>query len=240
MFMPKPAAPFHCKQFSMYQDRCAMKVGTDGMLLGAWAPVAGAGRILDIGTGTGLLALMLAQRAPKAQLDALEIDPVAAQQAQENAAASPFAARIAVHAQALQTWSPPLPYDLIVGNPPYFTAGMLPPDAARLQARHAHSLDLPTLLQQTTAQLSPAGQAAFIFPHDQWPRWQEQAKAAGLFSQRVCVVQPTPYKPPHRVLLTLGRQPAPLQPETLTIRAAGGQGYTAAYRALTKDFYVFG
>jgi tRNA1Val (adenine37-N6)-methyltransferase len=231
--------PFHCKQFTVEQDRCAMKVGTDGMLLGAWAPLEGARRMLDIGTGTGLIALMLAQRAPQAQIDGVEIDPVAAQQARENVAASPFASRIEVQAGAIQTHPTGVRYDLIVSNPPFFTAGILPPNAARRQARHAQSLDLDTLLQQTSQRLAPRGHACFIFPAEQSPQWEIIARRYGLHLQQRLVVRPTPLKTPHRVLTVWAAEPTERLVEAgLVIRELQSQQYTEAYRALTEAFYT--
>ncbi len=134
MSQPQPPAAvrrdgFTFKQFFVAHDRCAMKVGTDGILLGAWAPVAGVKRILDIGTGSGLVALMLAQRTPEdVTIDAVELDAQAAEQASENVAASPWAHRIAVHAQDIVSWrgqaEQTARYDLIVSNPPYYEPGV--------------------------------------------------------------------------------------------------------------------
>lgn len=238
--MGKPStAPFRCQQFTIEQDRCAMKVGTDGMLLGAWAPVEGARRMLDVGTGTGLIALMLAQRAPEAQIDAVEIDPVAAQQARENVAASPFASRIEVQAGAIQTHPTGVRYDLIVSNPPFFTAGILPSDAARRQARHAQSLDLDTLLQQTSQRLAPQGRACFIFPAQQSPQWEITARRYGLHPHQRLVVRPTPQKTPHRVLTVWAAEPTEQLAEAeLVIRELRSQQYTEAYQALTEAFYL--
>ncbi len=235
----RSTAPFRCKQFIIEQDRCAMKVGTDGMLLGAWTPIAGAARILDIGTGTGLIALMLAQRIPEAQIDAVEIDPMAAQQARENVAASAFASRIEVRAGAIQAQPTDVRYDLIVSNPPFFTAGVLPTDAARRQARHAQSLDLDTLLQQTLQRLAHDGRACFIFPAEQQPRWEATAHRYGLHPQRRLVVRPTPHKVPHRMLMVWALAPSrSVADAELVIRASPSQPYTEAYRALTRAFYL--
>jgi tRNA1Val (adenine37-N6)-methyltransferase len=215
-----------------------MKVGTDGMLLGAWAPIDGAQRVLDIGTGTGLLALMLAQRAPEAQIDAVEIDALAAAQATDNVQASPFAARISIHAQAIQTWHHAVGYDLIVSNPPYFAAGIPPDDPARLQARHQQSLDLPTLLKRSSEWLAPLGQAAFVFPYDQAARWQAEAARWGLLPQRMLRVRPTPTKPFRRLLISFSRAGGPVEEADLVIQREDSLEYSAGYRALTQAFYL--
>ncbi len=129
---------FQFKKFTIAQDRCAMKVGTDGVLLGAWA--RGGKRVLDIGTGTGLVALMMAQRFTDAVVDAVEIDHDTAGQAMENVSSSPFANRVKVFAKALQGFEPDAPYDSIVTNPPFFSNSLLAPDSSRTMARHTVAL----------------------------------------------------------------------------------------------------
>ncbi len=147
---------FTFKQFHVAHDRCAMKVGTDGILLGAWAPVTNARRILDIGSGSGLIALMLAQRSPAdCRIDAVELDSNAARQARENAAASPWHERVTVIESAIQTYQA-APYDLIVSNPPYFVAGQSFRDPARALARHTGGLDSRDLLAACDRLLAPA------------------------------------------------------------------------------------
>ena len=139
---------FKFKQFTIWHDKCAMKVGTDGALLGAWAAPKEARNILDIGTGTGLVALMLAQRC-QAFIDAIDIDADACLQAEENVARSPFADRIRVHCCALNDFHPSAPshYDLIVSNPPYFHQALKCPDPKRNRARHTDTLSLEELFQ---------------------------------------------------------------------------------------------
>ena len=135
---------FQFKKFTIAQDRCAMKVGTDGVLLGAWA--RGGKRVLDIGTGTGLVALMMAQRFTDAVVDAVEIDHDTAGQAMENVSSSPFANRVKVFAKALQDFEPDTPYDCIVTNPPFFSNSLLAPDSSRTMARHTVALSFADIL----------------------------------------------------------------------------------------------
>ena len=140
---------FTFKQFFVAHDRCAMKVGTDGILLGAWAPVAGVKRILDIGTGSGLVALMLAQRTEEhVIIDAVELDAQAAEQASDNMAESPWAARMKVECADVLAWAPEQTarYDLIVSNPPYYEPGVECGTPEREQARYTGSLDHKALL----------------------------------------------------------------------------------------------
>lgn len=148
---------FQFKQFTVWHDKCAMKVGTDGVLLGAWTPVESSARILDIGTGTGLVALMLAQRC-SASVIALEIDETAAQQAAENITRSPWGNRIEVVCQDFRLYSNKnnsLKYDTIVSNPPYFTDSLKCPDSQRNTARHNDNLSYEELLKGVSNLLSP-------------------------------------------------------------------------------------
>ena len=138
--MPNPY--FQFKRFTVYHDRCAMKVGTDGVLLGAWTDVSSSQQILDIGTGTGLIALMLAQRNVTAHITAIDIDEEAIEQAQGNIAASPWKNRIEVMKQDFCQYSANRLFDTIVSNPPYFNQSLKGPDSQRNTARHTDSLEL--------------------------------------------------------------------------------------------------
>jgi len=227
--------PFRFKRFALAQDRCAMKVGSDGILLGAWAPIQGLGRALDIGTGTGLLALMLAQRAPTAQLDAIEVDARAAQQAAQNVAASSFADRITVHPTALQAFVPLFSYDLLVCNPPFFAAGPTSPEQWRQQARHEGQLRWTDLWHFARQHLAPRGQLCLILPRAREAELLTQAAQVGLFPETVCRVQPHEDKPAHRSLISLGFAPRERQLDFLAICEQGT--YSPAYRALTRDFH---
>ncbi len=159
---------FQFKQFTIRHDKCAMKVGTDGVPLGAWAGIESCNRILDIGTGTGLTAMMLAQRS-KAVIDAIDIDAEACLQAQENAESSPFAERIKIQHSALSDFAQTDTglYDLIVSNPPYFVDSLKCPDQKRNTARHTDTLTLEDLLQDSRKLLAPQGRIALILPYDQ-------------------------------------------------------------------------
>jgi len=145
-FMANPY--FRFKQFTVFHDKCAMKVGTDGVLLGAWTDLKDTQKILDVGTGTGLIALMLAQRNPAALIDAIDIDPLALEQAEANSRNSPFSDRIAVKESSFQAFArlTGKQFDLIVSNPPYFSDSLMPPDRQRAQTRHSVTLTLDDLL----------------------------------------------------------------------------------------------
>ena len=222
-----------------------MKVGTDGTLLGAWASLPSVvghaskrASILDIGTGTGLITLMMAQRFPQAQVTAIDIDPLAVRQARENAAASPFADRINIIEgdirQALAhsefgIWNSE--FDAIVCNPPYFESSLASPDAQRTLARHTASLSYRELMACAWQLLSEDGVLSVVIPSDCKARLEAEATLHGFFLGRSCPVRTTSKKPPRRFLLAFKKHPAPLFNEELVIGSA-------AYTELTKEFYL--
>lgn len=159
---------FRFKQFTVFQQHCAMKVGTDGVLLGAWANVARKNHILDIGTGTGLIALMLAQRNEEAQIKAIDIDKQCILQAHLNVHSSPFANRINVEKESFQEYAVKTNarYDLIVSNPPYFQNALKSPCQSRNQARHNDTLSFFEIISQGTSILNEDGRIVLILPHE--------------------------------------------------------------------------
>ncbi|MCM1982948.1 tRNA1(Val) (adenine(37)-N6)-methyltransferase [Lyngbya confervoides] len=241
-------AYFQFQQFLIAQDRCAMKVGTDGMLLGAWTSIPPQARVLDIGTGTGLVALMLAQRSPQAQIDALEVDLKACEQARENVACSPWIHRIQVHHQSLQAWIrrarvPPSraahrpPYTLIVANPPYFPRSSSSTLNPRTQARQQTSLSLEVLFQGVAACLHPQGQFSMIYPFQDHVAALAQAQVLGLHCTRLWQVKPRPQLPPKRSLLEFSWRFR--VPERAEISLEHSRHcYTADYAALLRPFLL--
>lgn len=229
---------FRFKQFTVFHDRCAMKVGTDGTLLGAWTSITGVQTILDIGTGTGLIALMLAQRS-QAQIDAVEIDAEASIQAQENVAGSPWRDRIKIYPGSVQDYAKTCSkrYDLIISNPPFFDNASKAVQKARTVARHSDLLRQLDLLQVTEQLLSYPGKLVVIYPTESAQIFQEKAKAFGLFCQRKLKVKPTLTSPSKRIVMELGKQPFPLQEDILAIEATRGV-YTPEFISLIKDFYL--
>lgn len=231
---------FQFKQFTIRHDKCAMKVGTDGVLLGAWAGTESCSRILDIGTGTGLIALMLAQRS-KAAIDAIDIDADACLQAQENAESSPFAGRIKIRHSALSDFAQAGTnlYDLIVSNPPYFADSLKCPDRKRNTARHTDTLTLEDLLQDSRRLLAPQGRIALILPYDQKERLADCIRTQNLFLSKETSVIPVPGAEPKRLLAELTAEPpaSPVRSDRLAIEIARHQ-YTDEYVNLTKDFYL--
>ena len=166
---------FQFRQFTVYQDQCAMKVGTDGVLLGAWARLlATEGRVLDMGTGTGLLALMMAQRYPHASVTAVDIDDQAVIQAQQNISRSPFAERITISQGDIREWEDQ-PFDAIVANPPYFVDSLICPDDQRTTARHTGTLTYRELMETAWHLLSDNGIFSVVIPFDYLDRLSSEA-----------------------------------------------------------------
>jgi len=234
---------FDFKQFRVYHDRCAMKVGTDSVLLGAWVDVDGDARILDAGCGSGLLALMVAQRCA-ALVTGVELDPAAARQAAENVAASPFAARVSIVCANLLTYCPAEAFDSIVCNPPYFLEATRSPDIRRATARHADSLNATTIAATAHRLLGNNGRLHLVLPTSLVFAFQAQLTPMGFSLIRRTDVLTKPATPPKRTLLTFvketqGGRPSlpPLRTDTLTLFTTDGQR-TEAYEQLVRDFYL--
>jgi len=230
---------FQFKQFVVRQRLAAMKVGTDGTLLGAWANFSGQ-TILDIGTGTGVVALMLAQRFAQAKIDAIEINLLAAAEAQKNFAASPWANRLALHAQSVQTYQSNQGYDLIVSNPPFYPEAAFSKalDQDRRQARSSLSLSFEALLTHSLRLLAPSGQLSVILPTAQALYLDGLAQQAGLFLYRRCDFISRLGKAPKRLLLQWGQMPIekPQQQEIIMRQGPPDYAYADSYRLLLKDF----
>lgn len=230
---------FTFKQFVINQDQCAMKVGTDGVLLGSWCPIENAQNILDIGTGTGLLALMMAQRQPTAQIDAIEIDSNAAQQAKDNIAASPWKNRIKVIKQSLQQFANTTDnlYDLIICNPPYFINSLTPPNELRTLARHCGTLTHSELAKYANNLLAQNGHFVVIMPIEEGSSFLQIAKKSNLFCNHQLMIHPTPQSAAKRQIMVFSQIQKNQSIEHLTIEIARHQ-YTNEYRQLTKEFYL--
>ena len=227
--------PFLFQQFAIYQDQCAMKVGTDSILLGAWAQAYHPQRILDIGTGTGVLALILAQRYPQAQIVALEIDTAASRQAQENVGDSPWTERVdVINADFLKYKA--AHFDLLISNPPYYEQGLLSHKAKRNQARHTGALPHFDLLKKVKNLMSPLGCFCFVLPREQAIASLAKGKKLGLFPQRIAYVRHSQNKADKRWLVSLGHQEQSCIIEEIILKDEAG--YTPQYRQLTQDFHL--
>lgn len=235
---------FRFKQFAVHQDRCAMKIGTDGILLGAWAQAEPPHRILDIGTGTGLIALMMAQRFPNAVIDAVEIEPNAAEQAARNFSVSPWPERLNLHHQSIQSFAASClhdkTYSLIVSNPPWFVDSLKSNESSRNLARHTDSLSHDDLLNSVRLLLHSSGGFAVVLPSGDSTSFIRSAHERNLFCCRQCYVRSKPGLSPHRVLMEFDTEPAkcPVHVQELTIENEQHHDYTESFRELTRDFYL--
>lgn len=296
---------FSFKQFTVWQEHAAMRVGTDGVLLGAWCNVASGvsvvipdastdrrqpenvcpadpsqildssnrdqtvwddhvqdereksvcgaqngadaetkevGRVLDIGSGTGVIALMVAQRTSNAQIDAVEPDSGSCEDALRNFAESPWADRLHLHDVTLQEYvsryAEKVQYDLIVSNPPYFVDSLKAPDPVRNAVRHAVSLPFEELLDGVKALLAEHGRFAVILPVTEGVLLEKLALERSLHCVRKCLVQTKPGVPPKRVMMEFGRKSVPLRSDLLIMETERQQEFTEEYRRLTRDFYL--
>lgn len=230
---------FTFKQFIVCHDRSSLKVGTDAVLLGAWADVADANAILDIGTGSGVIALMLAQRSP-AQIDAIDIDEESTKQAQENFSKSPWPDRLRVKNISLNDFTDTAraKYDLVVSNPPYFTDSYKPSDPQRFSARHNDQLPINELAENTAKLLSPNGRFCVILPVKEAGLLTSALRTLGLFPEKELWVYSFTGKKVFRKLILFNRNETFCKRDELTIETAPGQGYSKEYIELTKAYYL--
>lgn len=230
---------FRFRQFDIDDDRCAMKVGTDGVLLGAWARVGSSSRVLDVGAGCGLVSLMLAQRFPEVRLTALEIDTDAAEQARANVERSPFAAQVTVECADFLTYTA-VQFDHIVSNPPFFEEDLLPPNAQRANARHTSAgLSFAALVDHSAVLLRDGGSLQVIIPKAAQARFHTLCTAAGFSLCRSTDVQTVERKAPKRVLLHFVKDaeaPETVLRDELVLMRAGQR--SAEYAHLCRDFYL--
>ena len=249
---------FRFKQFTVWHDRCAMKVGTDGVLLGAWCPIAVDSlqlivnsrkhkefRVLDIGTGSGLIALMLAQRTCAVDslqltvgIDAIDVDEDAVEQATYNFEQSPWAEQLHAYQSSLQEWHSAIKYDLIVSNPPYFQASLKNPDSQRATARHTDTLNYTELIQHASRLLQEDGTLALVLPFEAKEDIVALAEAHALYPTQITHVHSKPGKPAKRLLIAFSpiahREYAT---HTFYIESENSPR-SEEYKALTKEFYL--
>ena len=236
---PLPNTYFQFKQFRVEQGRAAMKVCTDACVLGAYAAVDGASRILDVGTGTGLLALMAAQRNLDTHIDAVEVDEGAYGQAVDNVLASPWANRIQVIQGRIQDYDPGFRYDLVLSNPPFYENHLKRLRVAQNVALHGEDLSLPELAASVYRLLGPGGRFVVLLPPYQASRLQELMSPQGLFPLDHLHLYDRPGAQPIRRITTYAAQPPSACSETdLYIRNATGT-YTADFVQLLKPFYLY-
>jgi tRNA1Val (adenine37-N6)-methyltransferase len=229
---------FRFRQFTIHQDKCAMKVGTDAVLLGAWVNANGAQRILDIGSGTGIIALMIAQKS-SGQIHAVDIDEGAFHQCKENFRLSPWNERLLPYHVSFQEFasSAPTSYDLVVSNPPYFHHASKPPEELRSQARHHDQLTFEDLLTGTKKILSPEGKLCVILPIREGMEFMDIAMRHGLFCQRMMKVKTKQDRPEKRIMMEFTTRFGVMDETSLVIHDAIDQ-FSEEYRKLTVDYYL--
>jgi tRNA1Val (adenine37-N6)-methyltransferase len=230
---------FRFKQFTVRQDRAAFGVGTDSVLLGAWADVSGAGYVLDIGTGTGLLALMMAQRS-EASICAIEIDNSSFEQALENVSNSPWEKRIEVIHSSLQDFNPPQKFDLVISNPPWFRDSLHSPEKGKTISRHDALLSLEELATAIPGLLDQNGRFCLVLPLEESVLFERLGSEVGLKPVRILGVRPIPGHPVKRRLMEFSTTPRETDAfySEVIIEKGGRHDYTEEYRELTKDFYL--
>ncbi|WP_163399900.1 tRNA1(Val) (adenine(37)-N6)-methyltransferase [Flavobacterium fluviatile] len=232
---------FQFKQFAVNQDRCAMKVGTDGVLLGAWAPINhNPFSILDIGAGTGIIALMQAQRTNAEQIDALEIDEDAYEQAVENFENSPWGDRLFCFHAGLDEFieEPEDEYDLIISNPPFYSEDYKTENEQRDLARFQDAMPFEELVEAAGLLLSENGIFAVILPFKEEENFITLAKEAELYPAKITRVKGTPTSEIKRSLLAFSRNENPTTEIDELIIETSRHNYTPEYIQLTKDFYL--
>ncbi len=230
---------FKFKQFTVFQDHCAMKVGTDGVLLGAWSRIDGCANVLDVGTGTGLIALMIAQRNCNVCIDAIDIDKGCVLQAQHNVANSTFSHRIDVQQKPFQDFAQQVDkkYDLIISNPPYFQNSLKSPVLTRNYARHNDSLSFYEIISEGALLLNERGCVSLILPYEFKQTILEHAKSVNLHPHRIANVFPVAHKPAKRLLVEFAKYEEQCIEEDIIIERSRHQ-YTDEFKALTIDFYL--
>ena len=229
---------FQFKQFRIDQENSALKVGTDGVLLGAWCDISGCQRILDVGTGTGLIAMMLAQKSD-AMISAIEIDAEACKDALHNFRNSSWADRLALFSGDFNVFqeSHSLQYDLIVSNPPFFKKSLRSAEMSSSVARHDVSLSFQQVITGSKRLLNEAGRLAVIIPFEELDDFREMARLEGFYFCRKTSVVPKTGKPPKRVLLEFSVAPAYPEISELVI-LQGRDIYSESFVQLTKEFYL--
>ena len=229
---------FQFKQFTIQQNQSAMKVGTDSIVLGSWIALADENSLLDIGTGTGILAMMLAQRSAAQTIDAVEISAIAFEEAVNNFENSPWADRLFCYHSSIQDFSKEIddPYDLIVANPPYFEPSNFTDDSHRGIARQTFELSHLELLQVTNKLLGENGTAAFVIPYEIETYFLKLARGLSLFPFRILHTKDTEKSDYKRSFIQFKKQLTTCEIDSLVLKNID-KSYSDAFIALTKEFY---
>ncbi len=232
---------FQFQQFTIRQERCAMKVSTDSVMLAAWTSVDGVGAILDIGSGSGVISLILAQRAPDARITGVEIDQPSADQSRDNIAQSPWPDRIDIVHLSIQDFAATShqTFDLIVSNPPFFTGGTLSLSEEKSGVRHTLRLPHSDLLKAARRLLRPGGTCCLVLPLIEGLRFIELAHQAGFYVGRITEVRPRADKPVERLLLCFHKTEKALQRSELVIQSEDAASYTPEFGELVRGLYLY-
>lgn len=228
---------FKFKQFTIEQELCAMKVGTDGCLLGAWFDTNSCSRILDVGAGTGLISLMAAQRST-AQITGIEIEKDAAKQAVENVKKSPWSNRVEIICEDFTKFSTPYPFDAIASNPPFFTNSLKCSSDKKTLARHNDTLSPEKFFKKSKELLAANGKISIVIPTDLLSEWQSEGLKAGFSAQRAAFIHTTPKKSAKRVLIEFSSKACSLPlTEDIILETSPGT-YSERVCELLRDFYL--
>jgi tRNA1Val (adenine37-N6)-methyltransferase len=232
---------FQFKEFNLLQNDRVFKVGTDGVLLAAWTDTTGAQRILDVGTGSGMIALIMAQKQPDANIDAIDIQKEAFEVAVENVRNSKWNNNIHVFHTSFRDYvvSAPQPYDLIISNPPFFIGSLKNPSPVKSMARHADSLSMNEIAEGTAQLLAPGGRLVLIYPCREAEIFQRYALQHGLFCAKKFFVRPVPGKNHERTLMEFSRFEIACEENELTIEKGPRHHYTNEFKKLTEAFYLY-
>lgn len=234
---------FKFKRFDIQQNKSAMKVNTDGILLGSWTDLKGKSKVLDIGTGTGIIALMLAQRSESLLIDALEIDALSCEEAFENVASSQFASQIQVIHDAIQNYAIKAheKYDLVISNPPFFSGGTLSFNENKSRVRHTVKLSHTDLLYSVQKILVPEGAFDVVLPLVEGTRFIEIAKQYHFYPQNITEVKSLENKPIERLLIRLTFQEnIPIIRDSIVLKnSEKANDFTPEFSEWVKDFYLF-
>jgi len=231
--------PFHFQQFSLSHHRSTMKVGTDAVLLGIRTELEGVTDVLDIGTGCGIIPLLLAARSTKIKVDAVELDFDSFEEASENFLQSPFAGSLKAFHADINNFDPATEkkYDLVISNPPFFINDHRPEHTGRKMARHTDTLRYDQLVEVALRFLKPDGRFSVVLPYRESKVFLELAEQSGLYLQRKILIFPKPCKEPNRVNMMLGTSAAILKTEKFIIRNEDGS-FTRQYLNTVKEFYL--
>jgi tRNA1Val (adenine37-N6)-methyltransferase len=231
---------FRFKQFIINQEKCAMKVGTDGVITGAWADASKARYILDAGTGTGLISMMLAQRFPEAIIDAIDIDNVAVAQAFENVSASPFHCKIRVLHSPIQEWALKNSgyYDMVISNPPFFNRSLKSEIAAKNLARHDDNFPLSDLFSCSYQLLKSEGILTFIYPFWGTKLCYELAEKNSFFLRKQLILKPIPKKEPHRSLFEFSKIEGDIIYSEMNIETGRSDEYSSEAALMLAPFLL--